>query len=70
MQIDKSKISGSDGILQSYMRMSGTIPNDASKDRTVGELAQYLCMAGGEAASLFPVGICLHAWQTLQESGK
>ena len=26
-------------------------------------------MAGGESSSLFPVGICLHAWQTLQESG-
>ena len=69
VEIDKKKISGSDGILQSYMQMTGTIPNDASKGRTVGELAQYLCMAGGEAASLFPVGICLHSWQTLQEIG-
>ena len=50
MEIDKKKISGSDGILQSYMQMTGTIPNDASKGRTVGELAQYLCMAGGDSS--------------------
>ena len=67
--IDKDILTSADTLTYEAMRRTGTIPRESDNQRTVGELAQYLCMASGHPDALFPVGMCLASWVKSKEEG-